>query len=134
MMGANGITWATTVCLGDCFWKNFFLNYSLKILFKKIMLLCQGLCKIFLNICNFQKNWHLFINPFSVKKHVSQCLMSVFESFLLINFFFKLIHMFQWYIMNFTILKKIIYFQDQIKLLLLNMKKLSICYICCGMC
>jgi hypothetical protein len=51
------------------------------------MLLCQGLCKRFENICNFQKFWHLFISHFNVKKHMLQCLMSVFESFLFINFF-----------------------------------------------
>jgi hypothetical protein len=51
------------------------------------MLLCQCLCKIIQNICNFQKFWNLFINPFSVKKHVLQCSMNVFESLLFIGFF-----------------------------------------------
>jgi hypothetical protein len=53
------------------------------------MLLCQGLCKIFQNISNFQKFKSLFISPFSAKKHTLQCLMNVFESLLFIKYVFN---------------------------------------------
>jgi len=45
------------------------------------ILLCQGLCKRFQNIHNFQKNQNIFISFFGAKKHVLQSLMNVFESF-----------------------------------------------------
>jgi hypothetical protein len=51
------------------------------------ILLCQVLCKIFQNICNFQNVWNLFINPFNGKKHMLQCLMNVFESLLFNGYF-----------------------------------------------
>jgi hypothetical protein len=44
-----------------------------------------------------------------------------FWEFIIHQIFFKLIQMFQWYIMNLIILKNL-YFQHQIKLLLLNVK------------
>jgi hypothetical protein len=53
------------------FWEFFFLILKkISILFLIFILLCQGLCKLFQNICNFQKNWNLFINPFNAKNQV----------------------------------------------------------------
>jgi hypothetical protein len=51
------------------------------------MLLCQGLCKRFQNVCNFQKFWSLFISPFNAQKHVLQCLMIFFRAFYSSNIF-----------------------------------------------
>jgi len=85
-----------TCLFNGFFWENIFWNNFLKVFkffskFYKIlfMLLCQGLCKIFQNICHFQKNWNLFISFLNVKKHALQCLMNVFESFLFILYFLE---------------------------------------------
>jgi len=51
------------------------------------MLLCEILCKRFQDTCNFQKFGSLFISLFNAKKHTLQCLMSVFENFLFIEYF-----------------------------------------------
>jgi hypothetical protein len=88
LLGANGITQVAFTY----FWGNIF-----RILFKKslkiqnylifFILICQGLCKRFQNMFNFQKFWSLFISPFNAKKHTLQCLMSDFESLLFIKYF-----------------------------------------------
>jgi hypothetical protein len=79
----------------------------------------------FQDICNFQKKWSLFIRPFSVKIHALQCLMSVFENFQ------KLIHMFQWYIMNLNIQKNLIFLTP---IIVFKHEKLNTCYTCYGLC
>ncbi len=98
-IGANKITWVAPKCafritFGGIFFKkpsNFFI------------LLFQGLCKRFQNICNFQKFWSLSISPLSVTM-LNECFWELF----ILWIFCKLIHMFQWYIMNLTILKNLI--------------------------
>jgi hypothetical protein len=82
---ANGKTWTTPTYLKDWFEGNILKTFFKKSLRKLFILFYHGLFKIFQTICNFQKFWSLFISIFSVKKHMLQCLMSVFERFLFIE-------------------------------------------------
>jgi hypothetical protein len=59
----------TYVLLEEYFLKCFLESLQKKNsnIFLKIILLCQGLCKRFQNICNFQNFGSLFLSPFNVK-------------------------------------------------------------------
>jgi hypothetical protein len=59
--------------------------------------------------------------------------MSAFEKLIIIQIYFKLIHMFQWYILNFTIQKNLI-FSTPNQITTSKREKLSIGYTCCDSC
>ncbi len=74
---------------GKIFLKMFFKRFSKAIQF--FLLNLYYYVKVYVkdlkSLCNFQKFKSLFVSLFSVKNHMLQCLMSVFEGFLFIGYF-----------------------------------------------
>jgi hypothetical protein len=109
-LGANEITWTTLACLKDCFWENISWNIFTKVLKKKnltlnffLILLCQGLCKMFQEIFHIQKVLKPIYNSiFCLIASITMCSQCFWKTIIYWRFF-KFIHVFQWYIRNLTI-------------------------------